>query len=82
VVDVVGARQSRLGRGRRGLVVEVVGARLSRSGRGRRGLVDVVGAQRRRSRAGVVGASRSRSLCSRPSTKSRAQRRDMSLLVG
>ena len=54
----------------------------SRSGRGRRGLVDVVGAQRRRSRAGVVRAGRSRSLCSRPSTKSRAQRRDMSLLVG
>ena len=45
-------------------------------------VVDVVGAQRRRSRAGVVRAGRSRSLCSRRSTKSRAQRRDMSLLVG
>ena len=63
-------------------MVDVVRAQQSRSGRGRRGLVDVVGAQRRRSRAGVVGAGRSRSLCSRPSTKSRAQRRDMSLLVG
>ena len=82
MIDVVGARRGRSGHGRRGLVVEVVGARWSRSGRGRRGLVDVVGAQRRRSRAGVVGASRSRSLCSRPSTKSHAQRCDMSLLVG
>ena len=54
---VVGARQSRSGRGRRGLVVEVVGAQRSRSRRGPWSMWSELGVARWSARRGSLSSS-------------------------